>query len=112
MSGKANTASFAKSEVVIYRVIRGSAEFREHDGTRRELGAGDVITAGKDAAELVGIGENTQILRLGLLGGLENLRSWTPDQRDAVDGLAAGIICRKEMRSLRMAGKPVGYLYS
>lgn len=111
LSARADTSSFAKSEVTMYRVIRGTAEFREHDGTRRELAAGDVITAGKDSADLVGIGENTQILRLGLLHGLENLRKWTPGQRDAVDELAGGIISQKEMRSMRIAGKPVGYLY-
>jgi hypothetical protein len=110
-SGTGDITSFGKSEVAVWRVIRGTATFKEHDGTSRELGAGDVITAGKDAAELVGIGENTQVLRLGLLSGLEGLRSWTPGQRDAVDGLGSGIISKKELRSLRTAGKPVGYLY-
>jgi hypothetical protein len=111
-SGKGDIAAFAKSEVAVWRVIRGTAQFQDHDGTSRELGPGDVITAGKDAAELVGIGENSQVLRLGLLSGLERLRSWTPAQRDEVDGLAGKIISGKELRSLRTDGKPVGYLYS
>ena len=111
-SGQADTSVFAKSEVAMYRVIRGSAEFRDHAGTIQELVAGDVITAGKDSLALVGIGENTQILRLGLMSGIERLRRWTPTQRDEVGGLAGKIITRREMRSLRTAGKPVGYLYS
>jgi hypothetical protein len=111
-SGKGDITAFAKSEVAVWRVIRGTAQFRDHDGTSRELRPGDVITAGKDSAELVGIGENTQVLRLGLLSGLERLRSWTPAQRDEVDGLAGKIISAKELRSLRTDGKPVGYLYS
>ena len=58
-----------------------------------------------------GLGENTQILRLGLLKGMENLRGWTPTQRDEIDGLAGQIITRKDVRPLRNEGKPVGYLY-
>jgi hypothetical protein len=104
--------TFGKGEVVIYRIIRGTAEFRDHHGTTFELTAGDVVTAGKAAVSLIGIGANTQVLRLGLLKGLEQLRSWTPTQRDEIDGLADRIITRKDVRPLRTEGKPVGYLYA
>ncbi len=106
----ADAASFAKGEVIIYRVIRGTAEFKEA-GKTFELATGDVVTASKDTINLVGVGENTQVLRLGLLKGMENLRSWTPTQRDEIDGLAGQIITRKDVRPLRTEGKPVGYLY-
>jgi hypothetical protein len=43
---------------------------------------------------------------------LENLRSWTPTQRDEIDGLAGQIITGKDVRPLRTEGKPVGYLYA
>ena len=111
-SATADTASFAKGEVVMYRVIRGTAEFKDSAGKIFELATGDVVTAGKNSTELVGVGENTQILRLGLLKGLENLRTWTPTQRDEIDGLAGKIITQKDVRPLRTEGKPVGYLYA
>ena len=111
-AGAVDAASYAKGEVVIYRVIRGNAEFRDSAGKAYELAAGDVVTAGKTSATLVGMGANTQVLRLGLLKGLENLRSWTPTQRDEIDGLAGQIITRKDVRPLRTEGKPVGYLYA
>lgn len=63
-------STFAKGESVVYRVIRGTAEFRAGAGKVLELGPGDTITAGKGAIALIGIGENTQILRLGLLEGI------------------------------------------
>jgi hypothetical protein len=110
-SATADTASFAKGEVVMYRVIRGTAEFKDSAGKTFELATGDVVTAGKNSTELVGVGENTQVLRLGLLKGLENLRTWTPTQRDEIDGLAGKIITQKDVRPLRTEGKPVGYLY-
>jgi hypothetical protein len=110
-SATADTASFAKGEVVMYRVIRGTAEFKDSAGKTFELATGDVVTAGKNSTELVGIGENTQVLRLGLLKGLENLRTWTPTQRDEIDGLAGKIITQKDVRPLRTEGQPVGYLY-
>jgi hypothetical protein len=69
------------------------------------------VTAGKNSTSLVGVGENTQILRLGLLKGMENLRSWTSMQRDEIDGLAGQIITKKAIRPLRSEGRPVGYLY-
>lgn len=111
-SGKGDLSALAKSEVAMYRVIRGHAQFKDHAGTTHALVAGDVITAGKDSLDLVGVGEDTQVLRLGLLNGLENLRSWTPAQRDEVDGLAGQIITQKELRPLRTDARPVGYLYS
>jgi hypothetical protein len=111
-SATTDTASFAKGEVVMYRVIRGTAEFKDSAGKIFELATGDVVTAGKNSTELVGIGENTQVLRLGLLKGLENLRTWTPTQRDEIDGLAGKIITQKDVRPLRTEGKPVGYLYA
>jgi hypothetical protein len=110
-SGKGELSALAKSQVAMYRVIRGNAEFKDHAGTTHALVAGDVITAGKDSLNLVAVGDDTQVLRLGLMNGLENLRSWTPAQRDEVDGLAGQIITQKELRPLRSEGKPVGYLY-
>jgi len=70
-----------------------------------------VVTAGKTSIKLTGVGENTQVLRLGLLKGMERLRCWTPTQRDEIDGLAGQIITGKDVRPLRTEGKPVGYLY-
>ncbi|MBI3505256.1 MAG: hypothetical protein HY059_10460 [Proteobacteria bacterium] len=110
-AGTADTAIFAKGEVVIYQVIRGSAEFKDRAGKSFELATGDAVTAGRNAIDLVGVGENTQILRMGLLKGMENLRRWTPTQRDEIDGLGSQIITRREIRPLRTEGKPVGYLY-
>ena len=110
-SATADAASIAKGEVVIYRVIRGTAEFRDSAGKTIELATGDFVTAGKNSLQLTGVGENTQLLRLGLLKGMESLRSWTPTQRDEIDGLAAKIITQKDVRPLRTEGMPVGYLY-
>jgi hypothetical protein len=107
----ADSAFLEKGEVVIYRVIRGTAEFTNSVGENFELVTGDTVTAGKNAITLVGVGDNTQVLRLGLLKGIENLRSWTATQRDEIDGLAGQIITRKDIRPLRTEGKPVGYLY-
>jgi hypothetical protein len=111
-SATTDVASFAKGEVVIYRIIRGTAEFRDSAGKMFELATGDVVTAGKNSTELVAVGENTQVLRLALLKGLENLRTWTPTQRDEIDGLAGKIITQKDVRPLRTEGRPVGYLYA
>jgi hypothetical protein len=112
VSGQGDIQAFSKSEVSMYRVIRGHVEFKDHAGATHELAAGDVITGARDSLNLVLIGEDTQLLHLGLLSGLENLRKWTPAQRDEVDGLAGKIITQKELRPLRTAGNPVGYLYS
>jgi hypothetical protein len=97
---------------VIYRVIRGTAEFKNKTGRIFELAAGDVVTAGKNSISLVAVGENTQVLRLGLLSGIDKLRSWTPTQREEIDGLAGQIITHRDIRPLRTEGKPVGYLYA
>jgi hypothetical protein len=110
-SAAADDSFFAKGEVVIYRVIRGTAEFKDSTGKTFELAAGDTVTAGKTSTSLIGLGENTQVLRLGLLKGLEKLRSWTPTQRDEIDGMAGQIITQKDVRPLRTEGMPVGYLY-
>jgi mannose-6-phosphate isomerase-like protein (cupin superfamily) len=110
-SGAGDASALGHGEVVMYRVIRGSAEFRDHAGKISELATGDVITAGKDTITLAGIAENTQILRLGLTTGMEALRRWTPTQRDELDGLAGQLIMRRETRALRTEGMPVGYLY-
>lgn len=110
-SAMADTDFLGKGEVVIYRVIRGIAEFRNGAGGSFELASGDTVTAGKNSIDLARVGENTQILRLGLLKGMENLRRWTPTQRDEIDGLAGQIITRKDIRPLRTEGRPVGYLY-
>ena len=111
-SSSVDAASFAKGEVVIYRVIRGTAEFKNKTGRIFELAAGDVVTAGKNSISLVAVGENTQVLRLGLLSGIDKLRSWTPTQREEIDGLAGQIITHRDIRPLRTEGKPVGYLYA
>lgn len=111
MSGQGDPSALAKGEIALYRVIRGSAEFKSHEGTSYGLVAGDVMTAGRGAIELVRIGDDTQILRLGLMTGIESLRAWTPTQRDQVDGLAGQIITRQELRPFRTDEKPVGYLY-
>lgn len=97
--------------VAIYRVIRGAAEFKKKTGETFDLSVGDIVTAGKDSISLIGVSENTQVLRLGLLKGMNELRSWTPTQRDEIDGLAGQIITQKDVRPLRTEGKPVGYLY-
>lgn len=110
-SATADAVSLAKGEVVIYRVIRGTAEFKNSGGKIFELATGDVVTASKNTISLIGVSENTQVLRLGLLKGMESLRSWTPTQRDEIDGLAGQIITRKDVRPLRTEGQPVGYLY-
>lgn len=110
-SAVADATCFAKGEVAIYRVIRGTAEFKNKAGETFELAAGDVVTAGKNAISLIGVGDNTQVLRLGLLKGMNELRSWTPTQRDEIDGLAGQIITQRDIRPLRTEGKPVGYLY-
>ncbi len=110
-SATADAASLAKGEVVIYRVIRGTAEFKDGAGKIFELAAGDVVTASKNTITLIGVGENTQVLRLGLLKGMDSLRSWTPTQRDEIDGLAGQIITGRDVRPLRTEGQPVGYLY-
>jgi quercetin dioxygenase-like cupin family protein len=107
----ADPACFAKGEVVIHRVIRGTAEFKDSAGKTFELAAGDVVTAGRNSTTLVGLGDNTQVLRLGLLKGMNDLRSWTPTQRDEIDGLAGQIITAKDIRPLRTEGNAVGYLY-
>lgn len=101
--------ALAKGEVVVYH---GTAEFRDGAGKVLELGTGDAVTAGKNAISLVGVGEDTQVLRLGLLKGIDNLRKWSPAQRDEIDGRAGRIITRKDMRPLRTEGLPVGYLYN
>lgn len=106
-----NEADLAKGEVVVYRVIRGTAEFKDGSGKTFELAAGDSVTSGKNSTTLVGIGENTQLLRLGLLKGMDNLSRWTLAQRDEIDGMAGQIITRTDARPQRTAGKPVGYLY-
>ena len=43
---------------------------------------------------------------------MNNLRSWTPTQRDEIDGRAGQIITQKDVRLLRTEGQPVGYLYA
>lgn len=100
-----------KGEVLVYRVIRGTAELKDAAGKGFELTTGDSVTFGRNAATLVGLGENTQLLRLGLLKGMDNLRRWTTAQRDEIDRLAGRIITRTAARSQRTQGKPVGYLY-
>ncbi len=107
----ADLNDFGEAEVTMYRVIRGFATFKDFEGKTLELVAGDVVTAGPASIDLVKIGDDTQILRLGLMSGMNNLRRWTPTQRDAVDGLAGEIISHKEARPRRTDGKQIGYLY-
>jgi hypothetical protein len=102
---------FRAGEVAVYRVIRGTAEFKDGAGKGFELAAGDSVTAGRNSATLVGLGENTQLLRLGLLKGMDDLTRWTTAQRDEIDGLAGRIVTRKEARPQRTQGRPVGFLY-
>ncbi len=110
-AGFADVAAFGKCENVVYRVVRGTAEFTDATGKSFGLSAGDTVTAGRQAATLVALAEDTQILRIGLLRGFNNLRKWTPAQRDEIDGLGGRIITRTELRPLRTEGQPVGYLY-
>lgn len=110
-TARATVADLAKGDVVVHRIIRGAATFRDRAGKLLELAVGDTVTAGGGALDLVGMGENTQILRLGLLKGIDNLRKWTPTQRDEIDGLAGQIITAQSLRPLRIDGPPVGYLY-
>ena len=107
----ADLAGLGKGEVVVYRVIRGTAEFKDSAGRTFELGTGDSVTLGNNAATLVALGENTQLLRLGLLKTMDNLSRWTAAQRDEIDGLAGRIITRKEARPQRTQGRPRGFLY-
>jgi hypothetical protein len=111
ISPAADLVGLEKGEVVVYRVIRGIAEFKDTAGKRFELATGDSVTMGKNSATLVAVGDDTQLLRLGLLKGMDNLCRWTSDQRDEIDGLAGRIITRKEARPQRAQGRPVGYLY-
>ncbi|WP_127089385.1 hypothetical protein [Aquabacter cavernae] len=106
----ADAEGLSKGEVVVYRVIRGTAAFSDSAGKRLELAAGDTVTAGK-ALRLTDMGEDTQVLRLGLLNGMEQLRRWTRSQRDEVNALAGQIITRSDLRNDRLEGSPVGYLY-
>jgi len=110
-SAPVSVSTCAKGESVVYRVIRGAAEFKDGAAKVLELGPGDTLTAGKGAITLIGISENTQVLRLGLLEGIERLCAWTPTQRADIDGLAGQIIARQEIRPDRTEGMPVGYLY-
>jgi hypothetical protein len=110
-AGAADISGLEKGEVVVYRVIRGTAEFKNGAGKPFELATGDSVTAGRNSATLVGLGENTQLLRLGLLKGIDDLCRWTEAQRDEIDGLAGRIITRKEARPQRTQGTPVGFLY-
>jgi hypothetical protein len=110
--GSADPAILAKGAVAMYRVIRGTAEFKDADGKTIELAAGDAVTTGANAATFAGIGTDSQVLRLGLLDGMDRLRKWTPEQRDAIDGLGGKIIARTQVRPLRLDGNPVGYLYT
>lgn len=110
-AAKAAAEGLAKGEVVVYRIIRGTALFTDGSGKPLELATGDTVTAGKGAITLTDVGEDTQILRLGLLRGIEDLKMWTPTQRDEIDALAGQIITRADLRSERVTGKPVGYLY-
>jgi hypothetical protein len=107
----ANASDLMKGDVVVYRVIRGAADFKDANGKLIELGTGDTITASGNALKLIGVGADTQVLRLGLLRGIEDLRKWTPTQRDEIDGLASQIITRQDLRPLRTEGQPVGYLF-
>ncbi|HUO53988.1 MAG TPA: hypothetical protein VMU18_04575 [Rhodoblastus sp.] len=107
----ADAADLEKGEVVIYRIIRGAAEFIDGACKKRALATGDTVTASKNAIRLAALEQDTQVLRLGMLQGMENLRQWTPAQRDEIDGLGGKIITRQEQRPARLEGKPVGYLY-
>lgn len=110
-TAEADAKGLAKGEVAIYRIIRGTATFSDGSGKPLELAAGDTVTAGGGTLRLTHMGDDTQILRLGLLKGMEDLRMWTPTQRDEIDALAGKIITRADLRGDRLSGAPVGYLY-
>lgn len=82
-------------EVVVYRIIRGTAGFADGSGTPRTLG--DTVTAGASAHPARRNREDTRVLRLGLLKGMEDLGMWTPNQRDEIDALAGKIITRSDL---------------
>lgn len=107
----ANAADLAKGEVAIHRVIRGEADFKDKAGKTLTLGVGDTVTAGRNALRLAKVGADTQILRIGLLKGIDALRKWTPTQRDEIDGLAGQIITSRDLRPVGGESAPVGYLY-
>ena len=111
-SGAADVDGLNKGDVVMYRVIRGSAEFRDGAGKAFELTPGDTVTAGRSSVKIVGMADDTQILRLGLLAGMTKLRSWTSTQRDEIDGMGGKLIKQKHVRPLRTQGSPVGFLYT
>ncbi|MFO1081050.1 MAG: hypothetical protein U1E23_10540 [Reyranellaceae bacterium] len=108
----ADPAALESGEVSMHRVIRGSAAFRSATGQLIEMAAGDVVTAGRGQIALAGLAEDSQVLRLGLLEGLDALRRWTPAQRDEIDGLGGRIITRTARRAERAGGDPIGYLYT
>ena len=111
-SGAADVAGLNKGDVVMYRVIRGSADFRDGAGKAFEWTPGDTGTAGRSSVKIVGMADDTQILRLGLLAGMTKLRSWTSTQRDEIDGMGGKLIKQKHVRPLRTQGSPVGFLYT
>ena len=102
---------FAKGEVVIFRIIRGAATISDNFGRMITMQAGDTITANPQSITLHEMQADTQILRLGLLDGIEKLRSWTPVQRDEIDKLGHRLIVQHETRNIDKIERPIGYLF-
>lgn len=102
---------FAKGEVVIFRIIRGAASVSDNFGRIITMEAGDTITANAQSLKLHEMQADTQILRLGLLEGIEKLRSWTPVQRDEIDKLGHRLIVQHETRNIDKREQKIGYLF-
>lgn len=104
-------SEFTKGEVVIFRIIRGVATFSDNFGRMITVEAGDTITANVQSIKLHEMRSDTQILRLGLLDGIEKLRRWTPVQRDEIDKLGHKLIVQHETRNIDKREYPIGYLF-
>lgn len=104
-------SKFARGEVVIFQIIRGAATFYDNFGRIIDVKSGDVITASVQSITLHEMQADTQILRLGLLDGIEKLRRWTPVQRDEIDKLGHKLIVQHEARNFDKTEHSIGYLF-
>jgi hypothetical protein len=104
-------SEFARGEVVIFQIIRGAATFYDNFDRIIDVKSGDVITASVQSITLHEMQADTQILRLGLLDGIEKLRRWTPVQRDEIDKLGHKLIVQHEARNFDKIEHPIGYLF-
>ncbi len=110
-AGSRRAASFTNGEVVIYRVLRGTAEIQEL-GWRdvSSLPAGDVVTAGKSSISLVGDGRKHAGAPAWSSAGHED--AFEAGRRPSATRSTASRPDHhtKDIR-LRTEGKPIGYLY-